>query len=115
MVRRVLRLPTGRIARRHPARRSPLLAVFGPMLAPHDPLATQRRRRSPDRPARTGSAPTTSAATCSAGCSPARGSACSARVEVALIALVVGAVPGILSVYLGRAFEWIDACAWSTP
>lgn len=26
--------------------------------------------------------------------------------EVALVALVVGAVPGILSVYLGRAFEW---------
>lgn len=26
--------------------------------------------------------------------------------EVALMALVVGAVPGILSVYLGRAFEW---------
>jgi peptide/nickel transport system permease protein len=25
---------------------------------------------------------------------------------VALVALVVGAVPGILSVYLGRAFEW---------
>jgi peptide/nickel transport system permease protein len=29
-------------------------------------------------------------------------------VEVALIALVVGALPGILSVYLGRAFEWVS-------
>lgn len=28
-------------------------------------------------------------------------------VEVAVIALFVGAVPGILSVYLGRAFEWV--------
>lgn len=27
--------------------------------------------------------------------------------EVALTALVAGAVPGILSVYLGRAFEWV--------
>ncbi|MGY1808141.1 ABC transporter permease [Blastococcus sp. SYSU D00669] len=27
-------------------------------------------------------------------------------VEVALVALLVGAVPGLLSVYLGRAFEW---------
>ncbi|WP_028046829.1 ABC transporter permease [Cellulomonas sp. URHE0023] len=29
-------------------------------------------------------------------------------VQVALIALVVGAVPGILSVYLGRSFEWLS-------
>jgi peptide/nickel transport system permease protein len=29
-------------------------------------------------------------------------------VEVALIALVVGAIPGILSVYLGRVFEWVS-------
>ncbi|MGM7668623.1 ABC transporter permease [Microbacterium sp. A93] len=28
-------------------------------------------------------------------------------VEVAVIALVVGAVPGILSVYLGKVFEWV--------
>jgi peptide/nickel transport system permease protein len=28
-------------------------------------------------------------------------------VEVALMALVVGAIPGILSVYFGRAFEWL--------
>lgn len=28
-------------------------------------------------------------------------------IEVAVIALVVGAIPGILSVYLGRTFEWV--------
>ncbi|MEV8517745.1 ABC transporter permease [Dactylosporangium sp. NPDC051484] len=29
-------------------------------------------------------------------------------VEVAIIALVAGAVPGVLSVYLGRTFEWLS-------
>ena len=29
-------------------------------------------------------------------------------VEVAAIALIVGAIPGILSVYLGRVFEWVS-------
>jgi peptide/nickel transport system permease protein len=104
MVRRILRLPTGRIAVGILAVIA-LLAIAGPLLAPQDSLA--------------GGADTL------AGPSGAHwlgtdylgrdvfsrlldGSRVSVlgSVEVALIALVVGAIPGIASVYLGRVFEW---------
>jgi peptide/nickel transport system permease protein len=106
MVRRILRLPSGRVAIVILSA-VVLLAVAGPWLAPQDSLA--------------GSADTL------AGPSGAHwlgtdylgrdvlsrlldGSRVSVAgsVEVALIALVVGAIPGILSVYLGRAFEWVS-------
>ncbi|NJQ03122.1 ABC transporter permease [Streptomyces zingiberis] len=105
MVRRVLALTSGRIAVAVLAVIA-LLAVLGPALAPQDPLAT-------------GDSPL-------AGFSAGHwlgtdhlgrdvfsrlldGSRVSVlgSLEVALTALVVGVVPGILSVYLGRAFEWI--------
>lgn len=105
MVRRVLALTSGRVAVAV-LTVVPLLAVLGPLLAPQDPLATS------DHPL--------------AGASGAHwlgtdylgrdvlsrlldGSRISVlgALEVALTALVVGVVPGILSVYLGRAFEWI--------
>lgn len=62
MVRRVLSLTSGRIAVAVLTLIA-LLAVLGPLLAPQDPSppATTRSRR---RRAPTGSAPTTSAATC---------------------------------------------------
>ncbi|WP_020123761.1 ABC transporter permease [Streptomyces canus] len=105
MVRRVLALPTGRTAVAILAVIA-LLAVLGPWLAPQDPLAT-------------------SGNTLGAACGShwlgtdylgrdvlsrlLDGSRVSVlgSLEVALTALVVGVVPGILSVYLGRAFEWI--------
>ena len=43
-----------------------LAALFGPCIVPYDPLATQRRHRRCSRPpGSTGSAPISSAATCS--------------------------------------------------
>ncbi|MER6677189.1 ABC transporter permease [Streptomyces sp. NPDC000983] len=105
MVRRVLALPSGRIAVAVLTVIA-LLAVAGPWLAPQDPLAT--------------STDTLGAATGSHWLGTdylgrdvlsrlLDGSRISVlgSLEVALTALVVGAVPGILSVYLGRAFEWI--------
>jgi peptide/nickel transport system permease protein len=105
VVRKVLSLRTGRLSVVLLAI-IVLLAIFGPLLAPFDPLA--------------GSATTLAGPSWShllgtdylgrdvlsrilAG-SPI--SVLSAF-QVAGIALVVGAVPGILSVYLGRAFEWL--------
>ena len=104
MVRRVLSLTSGRIAVAILSVIG-LLAILGPIVAPQDP---------------DGSSPNTLA-----GPSAAHwlgtdylgrdvfsrlldGSRISVlgAVEVALIALVVGVVPGILSVYLGRVFEW---------
>ncbi|WFP16231.1 ABC transporter permease [Citricoccus muralis] len=82
------------------------LALLGPVLAPFDPLA-----RSPetlqhpswthwmgtDYMGRDVFSRILSGATISV----------LGAVEVAVIALVVGAIPGILSVYLGRVFEWV--------
>jgi peptide/nickel transport system permease protein len=104
MVRRIFSLTSGRIAVGILSVIA-LLAIAGPLLAPHDALA--------------GGADTL------AGPSAAHwlgtdylgrdvfsrlldGSRVSVvgSIEVALIALVVGAIPGILSVYLGRVFEW---------
>lgn len=105
MVRRVLSLTSGRIAVGILAAIA-LLAVFGPLLAPQDPLSTSDNTL--------------------AGLSGQHwlgtdylgrdvfsrlldGSRISVvgSLEVALMALVVGAIPGILSVYLGRVFEWL--------
>ncbi|HVV10482.1 ABC transporter permease [Amycolatopsis sp.] len=105
MIRRVFSLVSGRVAVGILVAIA-LLAILGPLLAPHDPLATS--------------------ADTLAGPSGAhwlgtdnlgrdvfsrllRGSRISVlgSLEVASMALVVGAIPGILSVYLGRAVEWL--------
>jgi peptide/nickel transport system permease protein len=104
LVRRVLSLASGRISVAILAVIA-FLAVLGPLLAPRDPLATSTDTL--------------------AGVSWQHwlgtdylgrdvlsrlldGSQVSVigSLEVALMALVVGALPGILSVYLGRVFEW---------
>ncbi|WP_236794477.1 ABC transporter permease [Amycolatopsis sp. GM8] len=83
-----------------------LLAIFGPLLAPHDPLAT-----STDLLA--GPSADHLLGTDNLGRDVfsrlLEGSRISilGSLEVAATALVVGAIPGILSVYLGRAFEWL--------
>ena len=105
MVLRILRLPAGRFAVAFLLFIG-FLAVAGPSLAPYDPLLGTD--------------------TVLAGPSPEHwlgtdylgrdvlsrilvGSTISVlgAVQVALLALVVGGIPGILSVYLGRAFEWL--------
>ncbi|GAA3640431.1 ABC transporter permease [Kineosporia mesophila] len=104
MTRRIWALPTGKVAFAILALVA-VLAVFGPLLAPHDPLAGS----------------TTTLAGPSGGhwlgtdylgrdvlSRLLDGSRTSivGSLEVALVALFAGAVPGIASVYLGRVFEW---------
>ncbi|GLZ42621.1 ABC transporter permease [Actinokineospora sp. NBRC 105648] len=104
MPRRVLSLVSGRISVAILLAIA-LLAVFGPLLAPQDPLAT-----SPDTLA--GPSGGHWLGTDYLGRDVFSRLLDGSRIsvvgslEVALMALVVGAIPGILSVYLGRAFEW---------
>ncbi|MFD7862075.1 ABC transporter permease [Streptomyces sp. NPDC057682] len=105
MVRRVLSLTSGRIAVGILLAVA-LLALLGPWLAPQDPLAA-------------GSPPLAEASGAHWLGTDYLGRDVFSRLldgsrvsvlgslEVALTALAVGAVPGILSVYLGRAFEWL--------
>jgi peptide/nickel transport system permease protein len=105
MFRRILALPTGRIAVGILVLIA-LLAVAGPFLAPYDPLE--------------------GGADILAGPSGAHwlgtdylgrdvfsrlldGSRVSVlgSIQVSLVALVAGVIPGILSVYLGSVFEWV--------
>ncbi|MEU1972161.1 ABC transporter permease [Microbacterium sp. NPDC019599] len=105
MVRRILRLPAGRFAVAFLLFIT-FLAVFGPTLAPYDPLlGTDEVLGHPsaahwlgtDYLGRDVLSRILVGATISV----------LGAVQVALIALVVGAIPGILSVYLGRTFEWL--------
>lgn len=105
MVRRVLGLTSGRIAAGILGVIA-LLAILGPVVAPQDPLATSaltlagpswRHWLGTDNLGRD---------VFSRLLAGSRTSVVGA-VEVALVGLAVGVVPGILSVYLGRAFEWV--------
>lgn len=105
MVGKVLQLRTGRLAVILLSIIL-LLAIFGPLLAPYDPLAgTARPLAGPSwtHPFGSDYLGRDVLSRILAG-SPV--SVLSA-LEVAAIALLVGAVPGILSVYLGRVFEWL--------
>ena len=105
MVRKVLQLRTGRLAVGFLSIIL-LLAIFGPLLAPYDPLAgTDGPLTGPSwaHPFGSDYLGRDVLSRILAG-SPV--SVLSA-VEVATIALLVGAIPGILSVYLGRIFEWL--------
>lgn len=83
------------------------LAVFGPLLAPHDPLAQDASAllQGPSGAHWLG--------TDDLGRDTASrllaGSTLSlvAAVEAVAVGLVLGVVPGLLSVYLGRVFEWV--------
>ncbi|GAB7002657.1 ABC transporter permease [Nocardioides sp. AN3] len=100
----MLSLPTGRIAVAVLGLVA-LLAAFGPALAPHDPLLGSDEQLA-------GASLQHWLGTDYLGRDILSRLLDGSRVsvlgslEVAAIALVVGSVPGILSVYLGRAFEW---------
>ncbi|MDE1994950.1 MAG: ABC transporter permease [Rhizobiaceae bacterium] len=105
MIRNIWQLPTGKI--------SVLfllfvifLAVFGPSLAPYDPLiGTDRLLAHPSAEHWLG----TDYLGRDVLSRILAGSTISVlgSVQVAVIALFVGAIPGILSVYLGKIFEWL--------
>ncbi|MFE1961703.1 ABC transporter permease [Streptomyces sp. NPDC059479] len=105
MVRRILALTSGRIAVAILAVIA-LLAVFGPLLAPQNPLATGDNTLAAVSGAHWLGTDHLGRDVLSRLLDGSRVSVLGS-LEVALMALVVGAIPGILSVYLGRAFEWL--------
>ncbi|MBZ6196916.1 ABC transporter permease [Streptomyces olivaceus] len=105
MVRRVLSLTSGRIAVAILAVVA-LLAVLGPVLAPQDPLATSDNTLAAVSGSHWLGTDYLGRDVLSRLLDGSRVSVLGA-LEVALTALAVGAVPGILSVYLGRVFEWV--------
>ncbi|TXS43628.1 ABC transporter permease [Streptomyces sp. OR43] len=105
MVRRVLALTSGRIAVAILVVVA-LLAVLGPWLAPQNPLATSDHPLASVSHAHWLGTDYLGRDVFSRLLDGSRVSVLGS-LEVALMALVVGAVPGILSVYLGRVFEWL--------
>ncbi|PZE78493.1 ABC transporter permease [Curtobacterium sp. MCBD17_034] len=84
-----------------------LLGVFGHLLAPHDPLQGGSRLLAAPSAAHPLGTDYLGRDVLSRLLAGAPASVLSAF-EVAAIALVVGTVPGLLSVYLGRVFEWLS-------
>ncbi|MFJ2957722.1 ABC transporter permease [Streptomyces sp. NPDC087270] len=105
MFRRVLSLPTGRIAVAILTLIA-LLAVFGPLLAPQNPLGTSTHTLAAGSGSHWLGTDYLGRDVFSRLLAGSRVSVLGS-LEVAVTALVVGVVPGILSVYLGRVFEWV--------
>jgi peptide/nickel transport system permease protein len=105
MLRRLLRFPSFWVA-------SVLLllilfvGVFGAVLAPHDPLQNTADALAGPSAAHWFGTDYLGRDVFSRILAGAPTSVLGA-VEVAAIALVAGSIPGLLSVYLGRAFEWL--------
>lgn len=106
MVRRILALASGRIAVTVLFLVA-LLAVFGPLLAPQDPLATSGNTLVGPSAEHWLGTDYLGRDVFSRLLDGSRVSVLGS-LEVAGVALVVGTIPGILSVYLGRAFEWFS-------
>jgi peptide/nickel transport system permease protein len=104
MVKRVLSLTSGRAGAGVLALIA-LLAILGPILAPHDPLGQSQNILAGPSGAHWLGTDYLGRDVFSRLLAGSRVSALGS-LEVALIALVVGVLPGIASVYLGRAFEW---------
>ncbi|AYN31622.1 ABC transporter permease [Streptomyces albus] len=83
-----------------------LLALLGPLLAPQDPLAQSGNTLADPSGAHWLGTDYLGRDVFSRLLDGSRVSVLGA-LEVTLTALVTGAVPGILSVYLGRVFEWV--------
>jgi peptide/nickel transport system permease protein len=104
MVRRVLSLRTGRIAVGILSVIA-LLAIFGSVLAPDNPLTNSPALLRPISGSHWLGTDYLGRDVLSRLLAGSRTSVVGA-IEVAIIALFVGAIPGVLSVYLGRVFEW---------
>jgi peptide/nickel transport system permease protein len=105
MIRRVLSQPTGRLGAVI-VTVIVLLAVFGPILAPHDPLTNSPAQLKGISGQHWLGTDYLGRDVLSRLLDGSRASVAGA-LEVAGVALFVGAIPGILSVYLGRVFEWV--------
>ncbi|GAA3547153.1 ABC transporter permease [Amycolatopsis ultiminotia] len=104
MLRRMLGLTSGRIAVAVLVVVA-LLAVLGPLLAPADPIAQSANTLAGPSGQHWLGTDYLGRDVFSRLLEGSRVSVTGA-LEVALVALAAGTVPGILSVYLGRAFEW---------
>jgi peptide/nickel transport system permease protein len=105
MIRRIFSLTSGRVAFGILVVIA-LLAIFGPLLTPHDPLATSTDTLAAPSGAHWLGTDNLGRDVFSRLLDGSQVSV-AGSLEVALMALVVGAIPGILSVYLGRVFEWL--------
>lgn len=105
MVRRVLSLTSCRIALAILTAIA-LLAVLGPFIAPDNPLATSSDTLADASGAHWLGTDYLGRDVLSRLLDGSRVSVLGS-LEVALTALGVGAIPGILSVYFGRVFEWV--------
>ncbi len=105
MIRRVLSRPTGRIAVGILLMIA-VLAVFGSVLAPDNPLTNSAHPLAPISGSHWLGTDYLGRDTLSRLLAGSWTSVVGA-IEVAVIALFVGAIPGVLSVYLGRVFEWV--------
>jgi peptide/nickel transport system permease protein len=105
MVRRIFTLLSGRIAVTVLVVVA-LLAIAGPLLAPQDPLATSGNTLAGPSGGHWLGTDYLGRDVFSRLLDGSRVSVVGS-LEVALVALVAGTIPGILSVYLGRAFEWV--------
>jgi len=105
MIRRVLAQPTGRLA---VGILSVIvfLAIFGSVIAPYSPLANSATQLAHISGSHWLGTDYLGRDTLSRILAGSRASVVGA-IEVAVIALFVGAIPGVLSVYLGRVFEWV--------
>lgn len=105
MIRRVLAQPTGRLA---VGILSVIvfLAIFGSVIAPYSPLANSATQLAHISGRHWLGTDYLGRDTVSRILAGSRASVVGA-IEVAVIALFVGAIPGMLSVYLGRVFEWV--------
>jgi peptide/nickel transport system permease protein len=105
MIRRVLAQSTGRLA---VGILSVIvfLAIFGSVIAPYSPLANSATQLAHISGSHWLGTDYLGRDTLSRILAGSRASVVGA-IEVAVIALFVGAIPGVLSVYLGRVFEWV--------
>jgi peptide/nickel transport system permease protein len=105
MIRRVLAQSTGRLA---VGILSVIvfLAIFGSVIAPYSPLANNATQLAHISGSHWLGTDYLGRDTLSRILAGSRASVVGA-IEVAVIALFVGAIPGVLSVYLGRVFEWV--------
>jgi peptide/nickel transport system permease protein len=105
VIRRVLSLPSGKIAVVVLSLIA-LLAIFGSVLAPQSPLANSATQLGPISASHWLGTDYLGRDTLSRLLAGSRASVVGA-LAVAAVGLLVGAIPGILSVYLGRVFEWV--------
>jgi peptide/nickel transport system permease protein len=105
VLRRVFSLTSGRVAVGILAGIA-LLAIVGPLLAPHDPLAASADTLAGPSGGHWLGTDNLGRDVFSRLLDGSRISVLGSF-EVALMALFAGAIPGILSVYLGRVFEWL--------